>query len=271
MIRMHASRAGLTIRCLGGTRVGPRSAMSPAAHCLLQERSGCDKADARGALGARLGVDREVDLPGVLVEPGATRPRRGEPPRGRVLLLRSEGENVAADTDVVMTRIGESFRTEYRDPVHELPYDTGEGGYQGDWFHTYELVEKLGEEIGCDEFVEDVIAAFGMNGWCERDYFSLRPDQALSFSWQRFAELVKYDARYLFLERRSESEFREADEVEPADMLRKLGELVVETGLVRGLAAGTPITALARTASASPTTVPSTSARRHATTPSRTG
>jgi len=152
-----------------------------------------------------------------------------------------QGENIATDTDVVMERIGVSFHSEYRDPVHELPYESREGGYQGDWFFTDDLIERLGEDIGTQEFVDDVVSAFGMNGWCERDYFSTRPDEALSFSWERFAELVKYDSRYLFLTRRDDDEIREYDEVAPADMLRKLGELVVETGLIRELEAGTPI------------------------------
>jgi len=74
--------------------------------------------------------------------------RRGEPhnPRGK-----SRPEH-----------IGESFHTEYRDPVHELPYDSG--GYQSDWFHTDDLLHTLGENIGCDDFVEDVIQSFGMYG-----------------------------------------------------------------------------------------------------------
>jgi Zn ribbon nucleic-acid-binding protein len=152
------------------------------------------------------------------------------------------GEGVATDTDVVMTRIGESFHSEYRDPVHELPYDSGEGGYQGEWFGTWDLVfEELGEDIGHEDFVQDMILAFGGNGWCQRDYFTLRADQALSFSWERFAELVKHESRYLFLEHRDDDEYREQHEVEPAGMLRKLGELVVDGGLIRELEPGTAI------------------------------
>jgi hypothetical protein len=152
-----------------------------------------------------------------------------------------QGKGVATDTDVVMTRIGESFHSEYRDPVHEMPYDSGEGGYQGEWFDTYDLVDRLGEDIGHEDFVQDMILAFNINCWCQRDYFTLRADQALSFSWQRFAEVVKYESRYLFLEHRDDNEYREQHEVEPADMLRKLGELVVETGLIRELGLGTAI------------------------------
>jgi hypothetical protein len=151
------------------------------------------------------------------------------------------GENVAADADVVMTRIGESFHSEYRDPVHELPYDSGEGGYQGEWFHTYDLLDRLGEDIGCQEFVDDVVHAFGLRGWCQLDYFSPRADEALSFSWQRFAKVVKEESRYLFLELRDEDEYEERYEVGPADMLLKLGELVVESGLIRELAPGTSL------------------------------
>jgi Zn ribbon nucleic-acid-binding protein len=150
------------------------------------------------------------------------------------------GECVATDTDVVMTRIGESFHTEYRDPVHELPYESREGGYQGDWFDTYDLVDRLGEEIGHQDFVQDLTLAFENNGWCQRDYFSLRADEALSFSWQRFAEVVKHESRYLFLQH-SDDEDLEPHQVGPADMLGKLGEVVVEAGLLRELPPGTAL------------------------------
>lgn len=148
------------------------------------------------------------------------------------------GEAVACDTDVVMTRIGESFSTEYTDPVEELPYETAEGGYQGDWFNTHDLVWKIGEEIGGDAFLADLITAYGDKAWCERDYFISRPHDALVFSWERFAELVEYESRYLFLDHRG-AEYLEPHEVEPADMLRKLGELVVEADLLRELGADT--------------------------------
>ncbi len=151
-----------------------------------------------------------------------------------------EGENIAADTDVVMTRIGLSFHTEYRDPVHELPYETAEGGYQGEWFDTWDLLEQLGEDIGHERFVEDLVQAFSDSGWCQQDYFMLRADQALSFSWERFAEVVKYDTRYLIVQHQGE-EVSEPFEVAPADMLHTLGELVVETNLIRELDPGTVV------------------------------
>src|SRR5947209_7703911 len=84
---------------------------------------------------------------------------------------READEPIAADTDVVMTHIGEGFRSEYTDPANELPYETAEGGYQGHWFHTDDLLDYIGEEIGCDEFVQDLVDAYSDTAWCDRDYF----------------------------------------------------------------------------------------------------
>jgi hypothetical protein len=149
------------------------------------------------------------------------------------------GTGIAADTDHVMAHIGESFGTEYAEPVDELPYETREGGYQGDWFDTWELYFRLGEDIAVDAFVEDMVNAYGGRGWCQRDYFISTPDEALSFSWERFADLVKYDQRFLILDRDDRDEYYEPHEVEPAQMLAKIGQLVVDSGLVHELPAGT--------------------------------
>jgi hypothetical protein len=152
---------------------------------------------------------------------------------------REAEEPIAADTDVVMTHIGESFRSEYTDPANVLYYETAEGGYQGDWFHTDDLVERIGEDIGCDGFVEDLIDAYSDGAWCDRDYYGTSPDEVLSFSWERFAELVKYESRYLFLQHREEDEFDER--VGPGEMLSRIADYVVEGGLLTEIPAGTPI------------------------------
>jgi HEPN/RES N-terminal domain 1/RES domain len=152
-----------------------------------------------------------------------------------------QGETVAADTYALMEHITESIETEWAEPVEELPYETAEGGYQGDWCTFDELVHELGEDIGCDEFVDDVIAAYGGRGWCQRDYFQARLDEALGFSWERFAEIVKYRSRYVFMRLPDDDEYREYHEVEPAQMLSKIGELVVENGLVSEIPAGTGV------------------------------
>ena len=121
-----------------------------------------------------------------------------------------------------------AFRTEYTDPANVLPYESAEGGYQGQWFHTDDLVWQIGEEIGCDGFVEDLVAAYGDTAWCDADYFGSPPDELLSLSWERFAELVKYESRYLFLEHRHD---QYDERVGPAEMLERIAAYIVEAGL----------------------------------------
>jgi hypothetical protein len=152
---------------------------------------------------------------------------------------READEPIGADTDVVMTHIGEGFRSEYTDPANVLPYESAEGGYQGEWFHTDDLVWRIGEEIGCDDFVQDLVDAYSDTAWCDRDYFGSSPDEVLSLSWERFAELVKYESRYLFLQHRDDDKFNER--VAPAEMLSRIADYVVEGGLVKEVEAGTPI------------------------------
>lgn len=137
-----------------------------------------------------------------------------------------------------MTHIGESFRSEYTDPANVLYYETAEGGYQGDWFHTDDLVARIGEDIGCDAFVEDLIDAYSDEAWCDRDYGS-SPDEVLSFSWQRFAELVKYESRYLFLQPREDDEFDER--VGPGEMLSRIADYVVEGAVLTEISAGAAV------------------------------
>lgn len=151
---------------------------------------------------------------------------------------RESEEPIAADTDIVMSHIGDSFRTEYTDPANVLPYESAEGGYQGIWFHTDDLVLQIGEEIGCEEFVEDLVSAYGDSAWCDADYFGSPADELLSLSWERFAELVKYESRYLFLEHRSD---KYDERVGPAEMLERIAAYIVEAGLIRDIEAGTAI------------------------------
>ncbi len=150
------------------------------------------------------------------------------------------GDAIACDTDVIMTRIGDGFRAEYTDPANVLFYDSREGGYQGDVYDTDDLIWKLDGPIGDDGFVEDVVNAFGATAWTDREPMIVPRDQSLMFSWNKFAELVKYESRYLFLKRAGD-EYPGPHDVGPGEMLDAIGELVNQGGLIRELAAGNNI------------------------------
>jgi HEPN/RES N-terminal domain 1/RES domain len=148
-------------------------------------------------------------------------------------------ELAVCDSDAVMETIGESLHFEYGHPIEELPWDEGE--YVGRHFDTDDLLEELGEDIGDEEFEADVVAAFGDAAWCERDYFMTKEDDSLAFSWERFAEVVKYERRYLFLKLDMPDEDAEAYDVTPAEILTRIGELIARHGLVRTLPAETVV------------------------------
>lgn len=153
---------------------------------------------------------------------------------------RASSEDLAVcDSDAVMEAIGEGLHSEYSHPIDELPWDEGE--YVGDFMETWDLFATLGEDIGDDAFVEDVIAAFGDSTWCERDYYGTKEDDALVFSWQRFTDVVKYERRYLFLQLDQPDEYAEAYDVPPAKMLTRIGELISRHGFVRVVPAQTDV------------------------------
>jgi hypothetical protein len=150
-----------------------------------------------------------------------------------------QGENVACDTDIVMTRIGDGFAEEFTDPIEVLYYGE-DGGYEGDTFDTHDVVATIDETIGVDDFVADVIDAYGAKEWCDREPYVTPRHESLIYSWDKFAELVKYESRYLFLNR-SGSEFPEPHDVAPGAMLEALGALVEEADIIDQIGADTPL------------------------------
>jgi HEPN/RES N-terminal domain 1/RES domain len=150
-----------------------------------------------------------------------------------------EREGVACDTDIVMTRINDGLAEDFTDPIEVLYYGE-DGGWEGDTFDTQDLLAKIEEDIGADEFVADVIEAYGAKEWCDAEPYVTARHESLVYSWDRFADLVKYESRYLFLTRPGD-EYPEPHEVGPGQMLDALGALVDEAGVIRELAAATDI------------------------------
>jgi hypothetical protein len=150
-----------------------------------------------------------------------------------------QGENIACDTDVVMTRIGEGFAEEFTDPLEVLYYGE-DGGYEGNTFDTYDVVATIDETIGVDEFVTEVIEAYGAKEWCDREPYVTPRHESLLYSWDKFADFVKYESRYLFLNRRGD-QYPEPHDVAPGEMLEALGALVEEADIIDQLAVETTL------------------------------
>lgn len=149
------------------------------------------------------------------------------------------GEGVACDTDVVMTRIGEGLAEDFTDPVEVLYYGE-DGDWEGPTYDTDDVIASIEETIGIDAFVVDVVDAYGGKEWCDVEPYVLARHESLIYSWDRFAELVRYESRYLFLTRPAR-DYPDVHEVGPGEMLEALGAVVDEAAVIRELDAGVAI------------------------------
>jgi hypothetical protein len=130
-------------------------------------------------------------------------------------------EPIAAPFDDVMEHINSCIGGHYDDPANAgLPYETAEGGYQGETFTTEELFDEVGLDFPKDK--NDQLrnaVALGLSNdlWCEAEPFRLNRDQQLKFSWDHFCEVTKHKLRYFFSE-----DDRDDEEIYPPTQILKL-------------------------------------------------
>lgn len=146
----------------------------------------------------------------------------------------------ASDIYVLLEELSDVIRAAYTDPANELPYDTQEGGYQGQTYDGSELVEELDEWTNNEELLEEAADAFAGSDWCERDYFGLSIYQALSFGWAGFSDQVKHCTRFLFLQELGD-DMGSPHEIPPGRMLDALGELFLNFELLSEVPKGTEL------------------------------
>ena len=146
---------------------------------------------------------------------------------------------IAVPLSEILPYISECLSCEYDAAEEWLPYESAEGGYIGQVLTTRDLLEEhLGGDLPNDD--DGILMDALCNGleegriWCEKDYFSLRHDAKLNFSWDAFCELIKHRCRYFFL--------REAlDDQElysPLALLNELKYWCEQFGLIKTLQAG---------------------------------
>jgi hypothetical protein len=94
--------------------------------------------------------------------------------------------------------MAETIKQEWTDPAGELPYETQEGGYQGDTLSGFDLLEAIGFEPENKDVFNDVASYFMGREWCREDYFAETPAERSIFGWGRFCSEVKHIRRYTF-------------------------------------------------------------------------
>lgn len=157
---------------------------------------------------------------------------------------KSRVREIAAPLDEVADFMFSAIDREYERAVEALGWDSAEGGYQGSYWDSREL---LTEVIGLDfpndddDRLLDILAeCFGDEPWCERDPYALRQDERLISSWDDFCNLIKHQRRYFFIHEKKES-FHQREDLPPAELLQFIGKTVERHTLIRRLSAGTLI------------------------------
>lgn len=151
---------------------------------------------------------------------------------------------IACDLDSLVGHILKSIKYEWGDPSNEgLPRDSSEGGWQlRTVYNTWELLSNIGLGNALDEISEDIGNAFHNHEWCERNPFSLRPNETLLVGWQKFSKFVLHTSRYVFLNaKNSDYNKDQDDEMNPVEILDALGSIIDKLGLVENVSKSTEI------------------------------
>lgn len=154
----------------------------------------------------------------------------------------SSGEFTCRLEDV-LAHIMRCIQTEWGHPANEgLPYETREGGWQGDVYDSWEMLDSVNLGISSDSLQEEVYSSLLNDEWCRRHPYSLSRDRTLYYGWVAFSDFVKNKARYVFYKANNTDYDRyQHDEMNPVDILDALQKIINEIGLVKTIEVETDI------------------------------
>lgn len=158
---------------------------------------------------------------------------------------KSSKNNIAMSIDEVTEFIMDSLLSEYDDPGNELPYESREGGYQGETQDLWDLLlyDCLIVENGDSPVFQKIHdAIWGHHpSWCKKDYFGMTDSEIGQYSWEKFKKLVLHKARYMFFKiepEKSEYDDHWEEVTPPLQILSLLARHVIEIGLVETMPRG---------------------------------
>ena len=155
---------------------------------------------------------------------------------------KSRSREIAAPLDEVVEFMLEAINRDYERAIDALGWDGQEGGFQGSHWDSYDLLaDHLGLELpnDHDDRLLDILAnCLGDEPWCERNPYSLREDERLFVSWERFSEFIKHGRRYFFLREKKEESSVSREYLSPSAFLKFVGHTVDQHELIKTLPAG---------------------------------
>lgn len=126
--------------------------------------------------------------------------------------------------------------------VNQLPYESAEGGYQGQTWATAEVVfDEEGLSLPRDDgtLYDALLRELIDELWCDWDWLSLDDDDALWSSWELFCDNVKHKRRFFFHSLGGSPDDRNSYSAEA--ILRAIALLSESLGLIRVMPSGTRI------------------------------
>jgi hypothetical protein len=141
-------------------------------------------------------------------------------------------DEIAAPFKAVAKHINHSLYQEYDDAANGMSYVSAEGGYLGQWWTTWELLdEEIGLELPNDDdgsLIEALINRLDENAWCHRNPYSLTHVQETEFSWKHFCQVVKHERRYFF----RDGDQRDREIMSPGELLETILDHAEKIGLI---------------------------------------
>lgn len=137
----------------------------------------------------------------------------------------------------VVNRIEQCMRRYYGRAVDQLGYCSAEGGYLGEHWDSWDMLDRIGLALPRDHtgnLYSAIAGAMTDEPWCDFDVGALDPDHALWSSWKFFCETVKHKRRFFF----HTSGRDDQDSFTPASLLSSIARASEALGLVVELPSG---------------------------------
>ncbi|CUJ42726.1 HEPN-associated N-terminal domain-containing protein [Achromobacter aegrifaciens] len=138
-----------------------------------------------------------------------------------------------APLDNIQTRILECAQRYYGRAVDQMYYNSREGGYIGEHWDSYDLMQMLDIALPRDDgsLFDAIVDALGQEPWCHYDVGTLDLDNALRSSWKSFCQTIKHKRRFFFHSTGEDSR----DTWTPLSLLRHIADHCEQIGLIRDI------------------------------------
>ncbi|OVE86820.1 hypothetical protein B7W89_24725 [Agrobacterium tumefaciens] len=143
--------------------------------------------------------------------------------------------------DEFVDHIRACLEANYSKAAEELPYDSGEGGYQGWTSDTHDLLyDTIGLGLPRDESDRlrwALVNEIGDDVWCEHDWLVLDHDASLDSSWNEFCDITKNRRRFFF-HNVNANNGRDPDQRSPIEFLHEICGYAERLGLIKSFDVG---------------------------------